>query len=98
MDYAAPEQIQGESINFPADVYALGTILYEMLTGRALFDGDTPVEVALQRIQNMPIPPSYYNPTISRNVEEIILRCLEKEPDMRFSNGADLARALETLL
>ena len=96
--YSALEQLQGETIDFPADIYAVGIVMYEMLTGRTPFDGDTPVTVAMQHIQDIPTPPSYYNPSISRNVEEIILRCLEKKPNMRFHDGADLACALEPLL
>src|SRR6266566_1334315 len=80
-----------------ASVYALGIVMYEMLTGRPPFDGDTPVAVAMQHIQDAPLPPTHLNPNIPPALEEIILRCLEKVPEMRFLDGNALARALETL-
>jgi eukaryotic-like serine/threonine-protein kinase len=97
VQYYAPEQAQGEIVSPAADVYALGIVMYEMLTGRTPFDGDTPVSVAMQHIQDAPIPPSQYNPDIPPALEEIILRCLEKVPEMRFRDGSQLARALELL-
>jgi serine/threonine protein kinase len=78
-------------------VYVLGIVMYEMLTGRVPFDGDTPVAVAMQHIQDKPVPPSQLNPNIPSTLEDIILRCLEKWPEMRFPDGSSLARALEML-
>src|SRR5436305_873059 len=97
VQYYAPEQAQGEIVNPAADVYALGIVMYEMLTGRTPFDGDTPVAVAMQHIQDLPTPPSHFNPSIPPALEEIILRCLEKAPEMRYSDGSALARALELI-
>ncbi len=97
VQYYAPEQAQGEIVSPAADVYALGIVMYEMLTGRTPFDGDTPVAVAMQHIQDAPIPPTQYNPNIPQALEDIIMRCLEKVPEMRFRDGSSLARALELL-
>src|SRR6059058_663675 len=97
VQYYAPEQAQGEIVSPAADVYALGIVMYEMLTGHPPFDGDSPVAVAMQHIQDVPTPPSHINPNISPALEEIILRCLEKVPEMRFRDGSQLARALESL-
>jgi serine/threonine protein kinase len=97
VQYYAPEQAQGEIVSPAADVYALGIVMYEMLTGRTPFDGDSPVAVAMQHIQDPPLPPSQLNPNIDPALEEIILRCLEKVPEMRFRDGSQLARALEQL-
>jgi serine/threonine protein kinase len=95
--YYAPEQAQGEIVTPAADVYALGVVMYEMLTGRTPFEGNTSVVVAMQHIQDPPTPPSQLNPGIPPALEEIILHCLEKVPEMRFRDGSQLARALEML-
>src|SRR6202011_3074988 len=97
VQYYAPEQAQGEIVSPAADVYALGIVMYEMLTGRPPFDGDSLVAVAMQHIQDAPAPPSQFNPSIPAALEEIIMRCLEKIPEMRFRDGNSLARALESL-
>src|SRR5256885_11541105 len=97
VQYYAPDQAQGEIVNPAADVYALGIVMYEMLTGRTPFEGDTPVAVAMQHIQDAPLAPSQLNPNIPSALEEVILRCLEKVPEMRFRDGSQLARALESL-
>src|SRR5713226_7859999 len=97
VQYYAPEQAQGEIVSPAADVYSLGIVMYEMLTGRPPFDGDNLVAVAMQHIQDPPTPPRQLNPTIPPALEEIILRCLEKVPEMRFRDGSQLARALGTL-
>ncbi len=97
VQYYAPEQAQGEIVSPAADAYSLGIVIYEMLTSRPSFDGDSPVAVAMQHIHDQPVPPRQLNPTIPPVLEEIILRCLEKVPEMRFRDGNQLARALETL-
>ncbi len=97
VQYYAPEQAQGEIVSPAADVYALGIVMYEMLTGRTPFDGDTPVTVAMRHIQDIPEPPSTYNPRVSPGLERIILRCLEKDPKDRYRDGNALAYALENL-
>jgi serine/threonine protein kinase len=95
VQYYAPEQAQGEVVAPSADIYALGIVMYEMLAGRPPFDGDTPVAVAMRHIQDLPEPPSRYNPNIAPSLERIILRCLEKDPRDRYRDGDALAYALE---
>jgi serine/threonine protein kinase len=97
VQYFAPEQAQGEIVSPAADVYALGIVIYEMLTGHPPFDGNAPVAIAMQHIQDQPDPPGQFNPSIPAALEEIILRCLEKAPGARFSDGSQLARSLEML-
>jgi len=72
-------------------------VMYEMLTGHTPFDRDTPVAVAMQHIQDAPTPPSQFNPNITPALEDIILRCLEKVPEMRYRDGLQMARVLEKL-
>jgi eukaryotic-like serine/threonine-protein kinase len=98
MLYRSPEQLQGEIVTPAADVYSLGIAMYEMVADHPPFYGDTPVAIAIKHIQDTPKPPSQFNPNIPAALEEIILRCLEKAPDMRFRDGNQLARALEALM
>ncbi|HEY7984029.1 MAG TPA: protein kinase, partial [Ktedonobacterales bacterium] len=97
VQYYAPEQAQGEVVTPAADIYALGIVMYEMLTGRPPFDGDTPVAVAMKHIQEPPEPPTTYNPAIAPGLERIIMRCLEKDPRDRFRDGDALAYALDNV-
>jgi eukaryotic-like serine/threonine-protein kinase len=97
VQYYAPEQAHGEIVTPAVDVYALGMVMYEMLTGHTPFDGVNAVAVAMQHIQDAPRPPRYINPAIPQPLEAMILRCLEKVPEMRFRDGSELARALESL-
>ena len=97
VQYYPPEQAQGEIVSPAADVYSLGIVMYEMLTARPPFDGDTPVAVAMAHIHDAPTPPRQLNPHIPLALEVIILHCLEKVPEMRFRDGSQLARVLEML-
>lgn len=97
VSYYPPEQAMGEIVTPAADVYSLGMVMYEMVTCHSPFDGGSPEAVAMKHIQDIPTPPSQYNPTIPPALEEIILHCLEKEPELRFRDGSQLAQALEAL-
>lgn len=97
VSYYSPEQAESGTGNATTDVYSLGLVMYTMLTGHIPFDADTPVAIAMQHIQDLPTPPRQLNPNIPSSLEAIIMRCLEKKPEMRFQDGAHLARALENL-
>ncbi|WP_322512853.1 Stk1 family PASTA domain-containing Ser/Thr kinase [Chloroflexus sp.] len=96
VDYIAPEQAQGRPATPQSDIYALGVVLYEMLTGRLPFTGDTPVAVAMKHISEPPPPPRRYNPQIPAALEAIILRALAKDPAQRQRSALELAEELRS--
>jgi len=93
-DYISPEQVRGRRGDARSDVYALGVMLYEMVTGQAPFTGSNPFQVINDRIVNHPIPPREINPGIPPQVQEIIYRALEREPAKRYASAREFARDL----
>lgn len=98
--YISPEQARGSYCDGRSDIYSLGITIYEMLTGRVPFDGDSTVAVALLHIQGEMIPPSTYEPMIPVSLEKIVMKCTQKRPEERYASAldliADLRRALMT--
>lgn len=92
--YMAPEQYNGHELTPAADVYSLGVILYEMLTGMAPFTGSTPVEIAAKHVNNPPQSPRQIVAAIPEDVERVVLHALEKQPGDRPANGAQFHREL----
>jgi serine/threonine protein kinase len=96
-DYISPEQVKGKRGDGRSDIYALGVMLYEMLTGKTPFQGPNPFAIMNDRLMNNPIPPREVNPEISPEVQEVIYRALEREPQNRYSTANEFAWDLEHL-
>ncbi|MCD7824343.1 MAG: Stk1 family PASTA domain-containing Ser/Thr kinase [Oscillospiraceae bacterium] len=93
--YVSPEQARGERTDERGDIYSVGVMMYEMLTGRKPFDGETPVAVAMKHMSEEPVPPSQYNSNIYKGLEEIVLRAMEKEPTKRYQSASGMIRDIE---
>lgn len=93
--YISPEQARGESIDARTDIYSLGVVLYEMLTGKLPYDGATAAEVAVQQMSLMPDAPTALNPEIPEELEEITLKAMQIDPAERYQSAEDMLAALE---
>jgi serine/threonine-protein kinase len=94
-DYIAPEQVQGKRGDQRSDMYALGIMFYEMLTGQVPFSGPNPLAVMNERLLKDPTPPREVNPEIPPAIEEIIFRALERDPRHRYASAHEMVWDLE---
>ena len=90
-EYISPEQVKGRRGDARSDIYALGVMLYEMLTGKAPFQGPNPFAIMNDRLLNNPVPPREIDPNISPELQEIIYRALEREPKNRYASAREMA-------
>lgn len=96
--YSSPEQARNGFVDGKSDIYSLGIVMYEMVTGRVPFDGDTTVAVAIQHLQEEMVPPSAYAPNLPISMEKIILKCTQKSTDRRYESMAALLADLRKSL
>ena len=96
--YFSPEQAKGQHTDEKSDIYSLGIVMYEMITGRVPFDADTPVSVALKQIQEIPIQPMQYDREMPMAVNDIIMKSLQKEPRLRYQSATEMLKDLQAVL
>lgn len=96
--YSSPEQARNGFVDGKSDIYSLGIVMYEMVTGRVPFDGDSTVAVAIQHLQEEMVVPSAYAPDLPISMEKIILKCTQKSPDRRYESISDLLLDLKKAL
>jgi len=93
-EYMSPEQVEGKEADERSDIYAVGVMLYEMLTGRVPFEGETPLSIALKQKAELPDDPRKINPQIPEDLSRLILRCMEKEKEKRYQKVAEILEEL----
>ena len=96
--YLSPEQARGETVDARSDIYSTGCVLYELLTGRPPFVGDSPVSVAYQHVREEARPPSQLNPDVSLEVDHVVAKALAKRVDDRYSSAGDMRKDIERVL
>ena len=96
--YLSPEQIRGEKVDRRSDIYSTGCLLYELLTGKPPFEGDSPVSLAYQHVKATPVPPSQIDPLVSTQMDAIVLKALAKNPNDRYQTAQEMRDDIARLL
>ena len=96
-EYMSPEQVEGKEVDKRSDIYSLGIILYEMLTGQVPFEGDTPFTVGVKQKSEIPKDPKSLNVQIPQDLSRLVLKCLEKDKERRYQNAGELRADLEKI-
>ena len=96
--YLSPEQAQGQPVDARSDLYSIGVVLYELLTGAPPFDAESPVTIALKQVSEAPVPPSQLNPAVPPALDAVVMRALRKDPTERFQDADAFIAALESAL
>lgn len=98
VEYMAPEQMLGEAIDHRCDIYSAGVVLYQTLTKRLSFTGETPVAILYKILNEDPVPPSYYNSEVSQELDRIVLTAINKAKEERWKTAEEFSKALESIL
>jgi len=93
-EYMSPEQVEGEEADYRSDIYSLGIILYEMVTGQVPFGGETPISIAMKQMKEAPSDPREVNAQVPEEISRVILKCMEKERKNRYQNAKELLSEL----
>ena len=96
--YLSPEQARGSPVDQTSDLYSVGVVLYELLTGQVPFTGDTPLEIAMKHLSEVPKPPSELRPEVPHDLDLVVLRALAKDPDDRYQTAEEMDKDLERVL
>jgi len=96
-EYMSPEQVEGKEVDQRSDIYSLGVILYEMVTGRVPFEGDTPLSIAVKQKTEIPKEPRELNTQIPEDLSRVILRCMEKDKEKRYQSAGEVRSELENI-
>ncbi|MFO7980261.1 MAG: protein kinase [Candidatus Aminicenantes bacterium] len=96
-EYMSPEQVEGKEVDQRSDIYSLGVILYEMVTGRVPFEGDTPFTIGVKHKSEPPRPPKEWNEQIPDDLSRVILKCLEKDKENRYQSVGEVRSDLESI-
>lgn len=96
--YFSPEQARGGIVGEQSDIYSMGILLYEMLTGKLPFNGDTSVTIALKHIQEKPVPPKVIDPEIPAGLNNIVMKCIQKSISLRYSTARELVNELDAFM
>jgi len=96
-EYMSPEQVEGKEVDQRSDIYSLGVILYEMVTGRVPFEGDTPFSIGIKHKSETPKDPKEFNAQISEDLSRVILRCIEKDKEKRYQSAGEVSSELSRI-
>jgi eukaryotic-like serine/threonine-protein kinase len=96
--YLSPEQAQGNPVDARSDIYSVGCVLFEMLTGRSVFAGDTPLSIAYKHVREQPETPSSVNPDVPRSLDAVTMKALAKNPDNRYNSASEMDDDLQRFL